>query len=52
VWPEEAYREVYGASGLEVVARRAPLGREDEPYEWVSETRIAPWVVYVLKKIG
>ena len=50
VWSDEAYREVYRASGLESVEKHAPLGREDEPYAWVSETRIAPWVIYVLKK--
>jgi len=50
VWSDEAYREVYRASGLEAVGKYAPLAREDEPYDWVSETRIAPWVIYVLKR--
>jgi SAM-dependent methyltransferase len=50
VWTDESYREVYGLSGLEVVAKHAPLARGDEPYEWVNETRIAPWVIYVLKR--
>jgi SAM-dependent methyltransferase len=50
LWSDEAYRDVYRAAGLEVAAKHAPLGREDEPYAWVSETRIAPWVIYVLKK--
>jgi SAM-dependent methyltransferase len=50
-WSDEAYGEVYRASGLEAVAKHAPLGREDEPYAWVSETRVAPWVIYVLKKL-
>jgi len=50
VWSDEAYREVYRAAGLEEVAKHAPLGRVDEPYAWVSETRVAPWVIYVLKK--
>jgi SAM-dependent methyltransferase len=50
VWSDDAYREVYRAAKLELVEKRAPLAREDEPYEWVSETRIAPWVIYVLKK--
>jgi SAM-dependent methyltransferase len=49
-WTEESYREVYAASGLEAVAKYAPLARGDEPYEWVSETRIAPWNIYVLKR--
>ena len=50
VWSDEAYHDVYRASALETVATHAPLGRGDEPYAWVSETRVAPWVIYVLKK--
>jgi len=26
-----------------------PLAKGDEPYPWVNETRIAPWVIYVLR---
>ena len=50
LWPHESYLEVYGRSGLEVVEVRKPLARGDEPYPWVSETRIAPWVIYVLRR--
>jgi SAM-dependent methyltransferase len=48
LWSDDAYRETYRRAGLEVVATYRPLGREDEPFEWVNETRIAPWVIYVL----
>jgi len=51
VWPDEDYREVYKRSGLETVVFHKPLGREDEPIEWVNETKIAPWAIYVLKKL-
>ncbi|MGB2986208.1 MAG: hypothetical protein WBE26_10025 [Phycisphaerae bacterium] len=37
-------------SGLQVVQVHRPLGRADEPYEWVNETTIAPWVIYMLEK--
>jgi len=50
LWPHESYLEVYGASGLEVVEMRKPLARGDEPYPWISETRIAPWVIYLLRR--
>jgi len=50
VWPDDAYREVYAQSGLEVIETYRPLGRDDEPYEWVNETTVAPWVIYVLGK--
>ena len=49
LWPHEAYLDVYARAGLDVVAEHRPLGRDDEGIAWVSETRIAPWVIYVLK---
>jgi SAM-dependent methyltransferase len=52
VWPDEDYREVYRASGLHVIDVYRPLGRAGEPHAWVSETRIAPWVIYVLGSSG
>jgi SAM-dependent methyltransferase len=51
IWTDEAYREVYRHAGLELVKKFAPLARASEPYEWVSETKVAPWVIYVLKEL-
>jgi SAM-dependent methyltransferase len=48
LWADDAYRETCRRAGLEIVATYRPLGLEDEPFEWVNETRIAPWVIYVL----
>ena len=50
LWTDEAYQEVYARAGLELVQTYKPLGAESEPYEWVNETRIAPWVIYVIRK--
>jgi ubiquinone/menaquinone biosynthesis C-methylase UbiE len=50
LWPDEDYRRVYTKSGLSVVEMFEPLAREDEPYDWINETKIAPWVIYVLKR--
>lgn len=50
VWFHEDYVNLLAASGLELEAHYTPLGREDEPYQWVMETAIAPWVIYVVKK--
>lgn len=47
---DESYRAVYGEAGLRVAQVLKPLARGDEPYAWVNETRIAPWVIYVLKR--
>ncbi len=49
LWTDESYQEVYRQVGLETVATLKPLARGDEPYAWVSETSIAPWVIYVLR---
>jgi hypothetical protein len=46
---EAGYREAYGQAGLSVVAVYRPLARGDEGPCWVSETRVAPWVIWVLK---
>jgi SAM-dependent methyltransferase len=50
VCSDKDYRKIYKKAGLTVVKMYKPLGKEDEPFHWVNETRIAPWVVYVLKK--
>ena len=47
---DEAYREIYDRSGLGLQAVYRPLGKESEPYKWVHETTIAPWVIYVLDR--
>jgi SAM-dependent methyltransferase len=50
LWTDEFYRQVYAESGLKVIEMHQPLARGDEPYRWVSETRIAPWTIYVLER--
>ena len=52
VCSDEDYRDVYRRAGLGVLRTYRPLGRSDEPYPWVRETSIAPWVVYVLGRAG
>lgn len=49
IWSDEAYREVYRRAGLVPVATYRPLAKPSEPYAWVSETTIAPWVIYALE---
>lgn len=50
LFPEADYRKVYAEAGLEMVEVSRPLGRADEPYQWVNETTIPPWTIYVLKR--
>jgi SAM-dependent methyltransferase len=49
---DECYREIYARAGLTPLAMYAPLASGDEPYLWVNETRIAPWIIYVLGNSG
>ena len=49
LWTDEGYRDVYERAGLRAVEVHRPLGKRGDGYSWVSETRIAPWVVYVLE---
>lgn len=49
LWTDEAYREVYEVAGLQIVDTYKPLASGHEPYPWINETRIAPWVIYVLE---
>jgi len=50
LWFHEDYVKLFAAAELELVAQHAPLGHADEPYAWVSETTISPWIIYVLAK--
>jgi ubiquinone/menaquinone biosynthesis C-methylase UbiE len=50
VCTDASYRSLYRVAGLEVAHMVQPLAKGDEPYSWVSETKIAPWVIYVLKR--
>jgi SAM-dependent methyltransferase len=48
LWTDKGYREVYDRAGLGAIKVYRPLGDPGERYPWVSETKIAPWVIYVL----
>ncbi|MGB2697927.1 MAG: class I SAM-dependent methyltransferase [Candidatus Zixiibacteriota bacterium] len=50
VWFNEDYSELFARTGLELIESHKPLAKDDEPYEWINETKIAPWIIYVLKK--
>jgi len=50
LWPDVDYRKVFKTAGLELISTYRPLGKQSEPFSWVNETKIAPWVIYVLRK--
>jgi SAM-dependent methyltransferase len=50
VWFDDDYQNLFAAAGLKLTETFKPLGKTTEPYEWVNETTLAPWVIYVLGK--
>lgn len=50
IWYDLDYHEVFRQAGLSVASIYRPLAKDTEPFQWVNETRIPPWVIYVLKK--
>jgi|SRR5581483_10000382 len=52
LFTDESYRDVYAAAGFVVEEAYRPLGRHEDATPWITETRIAPWVIYVLSVRG
>jgi len=50
LWTHHDYLETYDRAGLVPVTVHRPLGNQTEPYLWVSETKISPWAIYVLRR--
>lgn len=48
VCSNEDYARLYTAVGLQIVAMHCPLGSPTDGIQWVSETTVAPWAIYVL----
>lgn len=46
---DHAYQELYRQAGLEVLESLRPLATGAEPYHWISESSVAPWVVWVAR---
>jgi hypothetical protein len=49
LWMDEDYRAIYREAGLEVERFERPLGTDDDRIPWISETKVAPWAIYILK---
>ncbi|MBI4402770.1 MAG: methyltransferase domain-containing protein [Deltaproteobacteria bacterium] len=48
---DKSYREIFGKAGLDVLEMVRPLARLEEPFSWVRETEIPPWVIYILRRM-
>ncbi len=49
-WKDKDYKRCFKKAGLELIHSHKTYGKIDEPFEWINETKIAPWIIYVLKK--
>ncbi|MFX0086157.1 MAG: class I SAM-dependent methyltransferase [Candidatus Hodarchaeota archaeon] len=49
IFSDEDYKDVFEKAGLELIKRYKPLAKENRFFDWINETRIAPWIIYVLK---
>jgi len=50
IWTDEYYQETFKRAGLEIVKTYKPLAQKHEPYKWINETSMVPWVIYILKR--
>jgi SAM-dependent methyltransferase len=50
LWTDESYRAVYREASLQAIQVFKPPAKGDESYSWVNETKIPPWVIYVLRR--
>lgn len=48
VWSHEDYVNLFASADLELIAVHRPLGRPSDGIEWLAESTIAPWTIYVL----
>lgn len=51
-WTVDDYKKLFKKAGLSIASIYKPLGERDEPYKWISELEIAPWIIFVLNKTG
>jgi SAM-dependent methyltransferase len=49
-WTVDDYHKLFNLAGLTLEATYKPLGYKEEPFKWVSELNIAPWMIFVLHK--
>ncbi|MUP39369.1 methyltransferase domain-containing protein [Labilibaculum sp. 44] len=50
MFSQECYRKLFRRAGLKVAVHHQPLGNYNEGINWLNETRIAPWSIYVLEE--
>ncbi len=49
-WTDDDYKEIINESGLNLVEQFYPLGDSKDGIGWLTETKVSPYVTYILKK--
>lgn len=49
-WSVDDYHKLFTKSGFTPESTYKPLGYKEEPFNWISEFNIAPWMIFVLAK--
>lgn len=44
-WTLTDYHKLFNLAGLQLEATYKPLGDKNEPFDWISEKEIAPWMI-------
>ena len=47
---DDDYETVFQQAGLTTLETLKPLAHGDEPFQWISEQTIAPWIIRILGK--
>lgn len=50
-WTDKDYQEIFRFANFQLVEKHYPIGKQSENPNWISETKHAPYVIYVLKKM-
>jgi len=49
-WTTDDYHKLFDLADLKLEATYKPLGNKTEPFDWISETSVAPWVIFILRR--
>ncbi|MGD0665779.1 MAG: class I SAM-dependent methyltransferase [Rhabdochlamydiaceae bacterium] len=49
-WTDKNYTDLFKTSNFRLIEKHFPLGKLSENNKWISETKYAPYVIYVLQK--
>lgn len=51
-WTEDDYRHFFETAGFEILEMHYPLGQDSEPFPWIDERTVSPFLIVVARKIA